>query len=272
MRENGWTRAGSRRSTTARRQAPEDAGPAIEGERRARLPAFAATARSLCRKSARGFAKAIKASGAKAIAPGGAARRRRGDLARRWRRRFHFRGRRRRGCIAETFTGVSESRSETRNDMVTSQIPNFSTCRFAGRVRAAASGRSREPGRRPRGSTSSRSTARAIAMGSICRANGRACRHICAGPIRRCTSISLGPCGNMPASRPPRSRTPSIAPISPRAKKACPSHSIWRRIAATIPIIRAWRATSGWRASRSIRSMTCARSSPAFRSIRSACR
>jgi len=38
-----------------------------------------------------------------------------------------------------------------------------------------------------------------------------------------------------------------IAPISRAARRACPSRSIWRPIAATIPIIPASAATSAWR-------------------------
>ena len=149
-----------------------------------------------------------------------------------------------------------------------SRIPDFSRTPFAAAVGLARRGRDAACGRRPRASTSSRSTARPIAPGSISRTTGRAFRPICAGPIPPCTSTSRGRCASTPAFRPPRSRTPSIAPISPPARRGSPSPSISRPIAATIPTIRASPATSAWPASRSTRSMTCARFFPASRSIR----
>ena len=100
------------------------------------------------------------------------------------------------------------------------------------------------------------------------RHHARPRRPICAGRIRPCMSSSPGPSANMPASRPPRSRTPSTAAIWPPGRRASPSPSTSPPIAAMTATIRASRAMSAWRASRSTRSTTCARCSTASRSAR----
>ena len=93
----------------------------------------------------------------------------------------------------------------------------------------------------------------------------RACRPTCAGRIRRCTRPSPGRSASTPASRPPRSRTPSTAAISRAVRRACRSRSIWRPTAATTATTCGSAATSAWRASPSTRSTTCASSSTASR-------
>ena len=59
-----------------------------------------------------------------------------------------------------------------------------------------------------------------------------------------------------------------IALILPEARRASPSPSTSRRIAATIPTIRASPAMSAWPASPSTRSTTCVHCFPASRSTR----
>ena len=96
----------------------------------------------------------------------------------------------------------------------------------------------------------------------------RASRPICAAPTRPCMSTSPGRSGNMPASPRRRIPTPSTGATSRPGRRACRSPSISPPTAATTPTIRASPAMSAWRASRSIRSTTCARCSPASRSTR----
>ena len=110
-------------------------------------------------------------------------------------------------------------------------------------------------GQRRRASWSSRSTPPPISRGSSSRRRShcRASRLICAGRGPPCTPTGPGPSANMPASRPPRSPTPSTARISRPARWACRSPSISPPIAATTATIRASSAMSARPASRSTR-------------------
>ena len=222
---------------------------------------------------AEAFAKSISASGVKGLALAGRPGERETEWRDRGRRGFHFRRRRRPQGARGPLSPLSGPRRKAPG-IDARHEPNS---RFLDRpvrrpVELGRRRRAAESGRRPRASSSSRSTDRVTAKGSSSQPSGQDSRLTCAGPIRRCTSSSPGRCDSTPGSRPPRSRTPSTAPISPPARKASPSLSIWRPIAATIRIIRASPATLAWPASRSIRSMTCGRSFPASRSIRSASR
>ena len=97
-------------------------------------------------------------------------------------------------------------------------------------------------------------------------------RRSSAGPTRRCTSTSRGPFGSTPASRPPPSRTRSIAAIWPPARRGCRSPSTWPPTAAMTPTIHGWPVTSEWQAWQSIPFSTCVSCSTASTSPRCRCR
>ena len=63
----------------------------------------------------------------------------------------------------------------------------------------------------------------------------------------RCTRTGHGPSASMPASRPPRSPTPSTVPTSPPVRQACRLPSTWRRTEATTRTTSECRATWAWR-------------------------
>ena len=193
------------------------------------------------REQAEAFAKAFKASGVKGVALAG----RPGEFERAWRAAgvddFIFAGG---DAVARCSglyrrIGVESRRSEVMTLM--SQIPDFSKVPFAAPPKPIDAGESRiwatPEGIEVKSLYGPRDRDGARPLERVARAS----RPFCAGPIRRCTSRSPGRCDNTPASRPPRNRTPSIAPISPRVRRACPSPSIWRRIAATTRTIRASR-------------------------------
>ena len=84
----------------------------------------------------------------------------------------------------------------------------------------------------------------------------RACSRSCAARAPRCTPTAPGRCASTPASRPPRSRTPSTAPTWPPGSRASRWPSTSPPTAATTRTTRACAATSARPASRSTPSRT----------------
>ena len=146
--------------------------------------------------------------------------------------------------------------------------PNPEFCAGAIRRGALPGAAKPRPGSRPKASRSSRATARPTSPASTSSTPSRASRRSCAAPTRPCTSPSRGPFASMPASPPPRTPTPSTAATWPPGRWASRSPSTSPPTAATTPTTSGCPATSAWPASRSTRSSTCGRCSPAFRSTR----